>query len=131
MDTFKAHVQYGDWEGTAAADASDRLAIQEYLINEGLLRNNEFLLAVNLWVGESHHGKIGHVSIRAFIYEGEDNVDNLKPILDQLKTSIPVREVKASLTIEEFIGLYKRFDVLLTWHGLNLRDRVFSVTELS
>ena len=83
MDTFKARVQYGDWEGTAAADASDQLDIHEYLREKGELKNTEFLLAANLWAGENHHGKIENVFIQAYIYEGENRFDKLKPILEQ------------------------------------------------
>ena len=129
MNDFKAHVQYGDWEGTAAADASDQLEIHDYLRNKGLLHDNEFLLAVNLWSGENSHGKIEYVFVRAFIYEGQDSFDKLKPILDQLKGPIPVRQVRLNFTLEEYVGLFKRFDVLLTWHGLNLTGREYDVTE--
>jgi len=129
MSEFKARVQYMDWEGTAAADASDQLEIHEYLRNKGLLQDNEFLLAVNIFVGETHHNKIEYVYVAAFIYEGQYSYDKLKPILDQSTGPIPVRQVQLALTLEEFVGMFKRFDVMLTWHGLNLTDRTYDVTE--
>jgi hypothetical protein len=129
MDDFKAHVQYGDWEGTAAADASDQLDIHKYLHDKGLLQDNEFLLAVNLWAGETNHNKVDYVSVRAFIYEGENSFDKLELILDQLTGPIPVRSISLSLTLEEFVGMFKRFDVLLTWHGLNLTVRKYDVVK--
>lgn len=129
MSDFKAHVQYGDWEGTAAADASDQLEIHDYLRNKGLLKDNEFLLAVQIFVGETHHNKVEHVYVAAFIYEGQDSFDKLKPILDQLTRPIPVRQVRLTLTLAEFVGMFKRFDVMLTWHGLNLADKDYDITE--
>jgi len=127
MTTFRAGVQYGDWEGTAAADASDQIELHKYLRDKGLLSDNEFLLAADLYAGENHHGKVEHVSIRAYVYEGERSFDNLKPILDDLNGPIPVREVRLSMSLEKFVGLFKRFNVFLTWHGLELTDRDLEV----
>jgi hypothetical protein len=129
MGDFRAHVQYGDWEGTAAADASDQLEIHKYLRDKGLLQDNEFLLAVNIFVGENHHNEVGSVYVAAFIYEGQDSFDKLKPILDKSTGPIPVRSVRLTLTLQEFVGLFKRFDVFLTWHGLNLADRDYDAIK--
>lgn len=128
-DTFKAGVQYGDWEGTAAADGAHMTSIDEYLESKGLLNNGEFVLAITLWVGENHGGQLGSVFVRAFIYEGTNSHDTLKPILDQMTGPIPVREEKVEMTLEEFVGLFKRFDVMLTASGLDLEGREFQVSN--
>jgi len=31
--------------------------------------------------------------------------------------------------LQEFVGLFKRFDVFLTWHGLNLADRDYDAIK--
>jgi hypothetical protein len=129
MDTFKAGVQYGDWEGTAAADGADALAIDSYLEEKGLISGDEFVLAVNLWVGENHGGQLGSVSVRVFVHKGPNHFDTLKPLLDSMTGPIPVREVRLELALEEFVGLFKRFDVMLTWHGLELEGRQFDIVE--
>jgi hypothetical protein len=129
MDTFKAGVQYGDWEGTAAADGADATAVHNYLEEKGLIGKDEFLLAVNLGVGENHGGKIGSIFVRAFVFKGSNNFDTLKPVLDQMTGPIPVREIRLELTLEEFFGLFKRFDVMLTWDGLELEGRPFDIVE--
>ena len=131
MSTFRASVQYGDWEGTASADASDQTDLHKYLKEKGLLHDNEFLVAANLWAGENHHGKVDYVSVRAYIYEGRNSLDELKRVFDRLSGPIPVREVVLRLTLEEFIGMFKRFDVSLTWHSLGLTDCKYEVTSSS
>jgi hypothetical protein len=93
------------------------------------LQDNEFLLAVNIFVGENHHNEVGSVYVAAFIYEGQDSFDKLKPILDKSTGPIPVRSVRLTLTLQEFVGLFKRFDVFLTWHGLNLADRDYDAIK--
>jgi hypothetical protein len=42
---------------------------------------------------------------------------------------IPVREIRLELTLEEFFALFKRFDVMLTWDGLELEGRPFDIVE--
>ena len=129
MTTFKAGVQYGHWEGTAAADGADTLPIHHYLEEKGLISGDEFVLAVNLWVGANHGGQLGSVFVRVFVHKGPNNFETLKPLLDGMTGPIPVRAVQLELTLEEFVGLFKRFDVMLTWHGLGLDDRQFEIVE--
>jgi len=42
---------------------------------------------------------------------------------------VPVRVVDVPLTLEKFVALFKRFNVMLTWHGLKLEDREYSTEE--
>ena len=44
MSSFKASVQYNDWEGTAAADDADVVSLTRYLATNGLINENEYLL---------------------------------------------------------------------------------------
>jgi hypothetical protein len=129
METFKAGVQYGDWEGTAAADGADATSIDTYLEEKGLIHGDEFVLAVNFLVGENHGGALGSVSVRAFVHKGPHNFDTLKPLLGEMQGPIPVREVRVDLMLAEFVGLFKRFDVMLTWNGLDLEGRQFDVVK--
>jgi hypothetical protein len=123
MQTFKASVQYNDWKGTAAADGADSLAVHEYLETKGLIQPGEFLIATSLWVGE------GSVFARAYLFNGPEDVEGMQKALAAITGSIPVREVALELKLDEFLGLFKRFDVMLTWHGLGLEGREYSVTD--
>jgi hypothetical protein len=131
METFRASVQYGDWEGTAAADDASHgtTSFEVYLEKKKLIKPNEFLVAASLWVGENHDNKLGSVLVQAFLFKGHHDFESLRAALAAAPDPIPVRAVDITLTLEEFIGLFKRFDVMLTWRGLSLEGREFAATE--
>jgi len=134
MATFKASTQYGDWEGTAAADSADvgAVSVSEYLRKKGLFKDDEFLMAIHLFVGENHNNKLSKPYIRAFVFEGLDKYEDVRARLEELESEgepIPVREIKMELSATEFIAMFKRFDVMLTWHDLPLNNREYRVTN--
>ncbi len=53
----------------------------------------------------------------------------VKHALATTEEPIPVREVKVELTTEQFLGLFKRFNVMLTYRDLQLEGREFDVVE--
>jgi len=123
MESFKASVQYGDWEGTAAADDGHQRTLQTYLQEKGLINPEEFLVAASLYVSEvSTH-------VQAFVCPKAHDFESVKNALAAIAKPIPVREINVELTLEEFVGLFKRFKVMLTWHGLQLEGRGYSVIE--
>lgn len=124
MTHFKASVQYGDWEGTSAADNSDTAHIHKYLGDAGLIKDGEFLVAAELYVGENHGGNLGRISIRAFLFAGT-GYDTVKDALEATADPIPVRVVDIEIGLNEFFGLFKRFSVSLTHRGLNLEGREY------
>lgn len=125
MEHFKASTQYGDWEGTSAADEQPT-SIRDYLKKNGLMKKNEFLLAVTLYVGEHAYDS---PFVRVFLFEEGGKYESVKDALVAIKGPIPVRSVELKLTTEEFLELFKRFDVMLTWQGLELEGRDFVATE--
>jgi len=122
MESFKASVQYGDWEGTSAADDA-HTDLREYLEGEKLINPNEFLIAASFFADEDY------TSVRVFMFQGGPDFESVKDRLAAITGPIPVRAVNIKLTPKEFIGLFKRFDVLLTWKGLKLADREYSIIE--
>src|SRR5712692_9178689 len=122
MESFKASVQYGDWEGTAAADDA-HTDLREYLEGKKLINPNEFLIAASLYVDE------GYTNVRVFAFQGGRHFESVKDALAAITGPIPVRAINVKLTQEEFIGLFKRFDVILTWKGFELEGRNYSVIE--
>jgi hypothetical protein len=123
MEFFKASVQYGDWEGAAAADGAHLISVEEYLEKKGLTKPNEFLIATSLYIEENS------VFARAFLFNGHRDFDSVQNSLAVIKGPIPVRVVEIPLKLEEFVGLFKRFDVMLTWRGLQLEGREYSIIE--
>jgi hypothetical protein len=122
MESFKASVQYGDWEGTAAADDAHK-DLREYLEGKNLINPDEFILAASLYVDE------GFTNVRVFAFKGGNSFELVKDPLAAISGPIPVREVDVKLTREQFFVLFKRLDVILTKKGLELEGREFSVIE--
>jgi hypothetical protein len=118
MQHFKASTQYGDWEGTAAADGNNEWSVEEYLDNKGLMNPNESVISVSLSVLE------GSVYVRAFLFQGKDS-DSIKQVLANISGPIPVREVPLKMTLEEFARLFKRFSVSLTYDSLHIDGRAY------
>lgn len=133
MSTFKAHVHYGDWEGSAAADSPPDGTVDDYLVRKGLITADDFVLSLSLWIGEYHDDSMpGTVVVHAFVYKGVDAYDLIRPILDQLKAKgepIPVKEIKVELTLIEFISLFKQLSVVLTADGLDLHDVEYRIVD--
>jgi hypothetical protein len=113
MSTFKASVQYGDWQGTAAADNGDTKTLSRFLEEKGLINENEYLLSTSVWIGENHDGKIGGVGISAYLYTPPLNT-TIDVAIASASGPIPVRMVKLEISLEEYIGLFKRFKVVFT-----------------
>lgn len=124
MSTFTASVQYNDNLGTAAADRADQDDLDDYLKDKGLINEDEFVLSTSLWVGENHGGKLGHVSVTAYLFKavGYQNVDEA---LRSIDGPIPVRTVSLEVTLEEFVAFFKRFEVFLSPKGLDVTGREF------
>ncbi|HYY73070.1 MAG TPA: hypothetical protein VE778_05705 [Candidatus Bathyarchaeia archaeon] len=129
MPTFKASVQYGDWEGTAAADNGDQKSLEQYLTDKGLIKEGEFLVAASLWVGENHDGEIGGVYVHAYIYAGGEELEKVAAAIERTTGPIPVREVDLELKLEKFVSLFKRFSVMFTWRGLSLEGREYEIVS--
>jgi hypothetical protein len=133
MSTFTAGVQYGDWSGTVAADDTDHGSgkrIEDFVKKE----DDEFLLAAQLYVGEPHDKSLAEPYIHAYLLKGVENYEEAEAKLEELKADgepIPVREVTIRISLKEFLALFKRFSVVLTWRGLPLKDREYDVTEKS
>lgn len=120
MESFKATTQYGDWEGTAAADDAHE-SLHDYLEGKGLIKSDEFVLAVTFYSSE------GFVLVRVFVFERGGEFESVKGALSANTGPVWVREVTLELMPDEFLKLFKRFDVMLTWRGLGLQGREYSV----
>ncbi|MBJ7314313.1 hypothetical protein ACFOLJ_14435 [Rugamonas sp. CCM 8940] len=128
MTSFKASVQYQDNNGTAAADHADKNDLTDYLKAKKLMSDDEFVVASSLWVGENHGGKLGSVTVKAYLFD-KPSYATVKDALDAIAGPIPVRAVKIEVTIEEFIGFFKRFEVVLTRKGFDIEGREYTTVE--
>lgn len=124
MNTLKASVQYGDWEGTAAADDSDGVKVRVLLEKSGAIKAHEFVVAIELFVGESHKGRVAKPYIDALLFN-KPTFDTVAAAIGSMPDPLPMRKVRVDISLDEFIGLYKRFSVTLSRRGLNLVGREY------
>jgi hypothetical protein len=99
MESFKARVQHGDWDGTAAADVKDSSSVEEYLEKKGLIHPGGSLVAISVSPIEKRSTAGGGIVVRAFFYKGE-NFDSIANEIASSKESIPVREARVELRPE-------------------------------
>lgn len=126
MGEFKAYTHYGDWRGTASADEALPESVHGLLREMGLIHENEFLLSVSINHDE-HDGGSFHIS--ALVLEGVGEVGQVENYLATHADPIPVRGVKFEMSASQFLGLFKDFNVVLTWQDLKLEGRECSVKE--
>lgn len=122
MEHFKTQIRYRDWIGTAVADENAPYSVEAYLRSKGAIEDSEFLIAVTVNVIEKF------TNVTAFVFRGPE-VESVKEALTAAKGPIPVRRVLVQLTLEEFVDLFKSFDVMLTWHGFKIEGRPYTVIE--
>jgi hypothetical protein len=124
VERFRAAVQYNTWIGTAAADdPMPSHPLQKMLEENQLIHEGEFLIAVSLWVGENHDGKLGSVFIDAYMFTGANTPETIRSAIKNINGAIPVRKVRLDLSITTFLALFKRFDLVLTKTGFDLEGR--------
>jgi hypothetical protein len=127
MPQLRASVQYGDWEGTAAADNGDTQNITELLRERGHIDENEFVAAIEFSIWENHSKTvIDNVSITAFIAKTPEG-ENWGAGFARDRSTLKLRQVEIKMTIPEFFGHFKRFAIMLTASNLNLTDRTYEV----
>lgn len=123
---FKASVQYGDWKGTSAADSADEGDAKDWLKNNGLIQTGEFLIGITFFAGENHGSHKDPVFVEFLLATPGDH-DSIKAAIE---TGAPlvVRRVKADMGLMEFFGLFKRFSICMSSHGM-LDDRQYTYPD--
>ena len=114
---FIASVQYDDWKGGAAADRADKNSPEEWLQVNGHKNENEFLLGITMFAGENHGVHKDPVSVDFLLATPGDH-DSVKAMIDSAHGPVEVRKVSVSMNLVDFFGLFKRFSVTLSSHGI-------------
>jgi hypothetical protein len=127
MPDFKAHVQYDDWKGSAAADDADFEALGGYLRNAGLLSDSEFLVGFKAYIGSPDINGDPYFSAAAFIVSAGNHEGSLQNILAKDPVEVFQRDVE--LGVLEFFNLFKRFNLVLTHRGFDLHGRNYKEIE--
>ncbi len=124
---FKASVKYGDYVGSAAADIHDHRSIHRYLIDKELLKENTDILGVKMFSGEVHddiQDKPVYVSVYWIYSEEHESLINDKGSENPIK----VRLTRFEMHLNEFFGLYKRFEICVSKNGM-LNERNLQILE--
>lgn len=124
---FKASVQYGDFQGTAAADRSDQADLNDLLQKRKLIREDEHLIAASFYPMLFAEERF-RFSVTAYLFKGE--WDQARSFLNEsLDETLPVRIVRLDISAVEFFLLWKRFEVVLTSRNLPLEGREYTEIE--
>jgi hypothetical protein len=123
--TLRARVQYNDWVGTSAVDNADGESLRAWLVKQGLMKDEEFLLAFDLWVGENHGAHKDPISCHAFVVE-KNGFDTVKGMIDQTPGPVPTRRIDFNMNVVDFLALFKRFSVSASSRGILDPDREIS-----
>ena len=116
-EAFKAAVQYGDFSGTSAADGADKGDVSDWLKKKGLVQEGEFLVGITLYAGENHGKHEDPVYVEFLLATNTDH-DNFQAMLDSHSGPVVVRRLKQQMPLAEFFGLFKRFSVYVSAHGM-------------
>ncbi len=116
MRKFLASVRYGDWEGTSAADSTDKNNANNWLQENGYKRPDEFLIGITMFSGENH-GKHEDPVFVEFLLAPSGDYD-IKAMVDSGQGPVKVRRVKIDMPLIEFFGFFKRFSITLSFHGM-------------
>src|SRR5262249_28598603 len=118
-ERFEASVQYNDWVGSAAADDQMPRSLTSLLEERGLLPDGKFVVGATFYSGEQF------MSVRAVVIDSQwyDHVP------DALAAGEPLTSVRVDISAEEFLALFKRFDVAIHRRGLDIAGREFEEPE--
>lgn len=126
MPTIDARVQENEWVGHVAADGGHDESLDMLLRRKRLLSEGEYVVSISMWVGENFGGKPETPEVTALVADGVGyaNID------DQLKAEpLRLREVQVPMGIEEFIGSFKRFKLVLAMPEQPLFGRDYEITN--
>lgn len=117
QERFKAGTQYGDWKGTSAADDHDRLDMRHYLEGQGLLKGGEQIVGIEMFSGEVHkETQDEKIYVTVLVAEAKET-QTIKEMVNAGEI-LRVRKISIHLHLNEFFGLFKRFELCISRYGM-------------
>jgi hypothetical protein len=117
QEKFYASVQYGDMKGTASADRHDDYTMEKCLEEKGLIQADEMLVGVSMWSGEVHERTQDKTVYVTALVTRAEGYENLKAAVDS-GNPLQVRKIRLDMHLNEFFGLFKRFEICISNGGL-------------
>lgn len=121
-EIFNTSAQYDDWVGKAAADNDVDDTINSVLISRGFISPDKFVVGIEMYVTNEMFA-----SLTAYVVEA-DSADHAREALDGQNCIVQKISIEG-ISPDEFIRLFKRFSVVLSWHGMGLVDRSLNIRE--
>jgi len=124
-ETFKASVQYNDFLGSAAADRADMDDAGHWLESQGLIKEGEFLVGVEVYVASALVAEGEEIKLMtSFILVQAGSFDDAAADMKSIEI-VPARKVSHDFSPAEFFSFFKRFNVTLSSGG-ELEGRQYS-----
>lgn len=116
---FRAQVQYNDMKGTAAADYSDYDGPRGWLREKGLIEDDEHIVGIEMGITENDGSHTDPIYVEFLLYT-PDTPRSREAAEERTESGklIPVKAVGVEMSLVEFFGLFKRFDVLISSKGM-------------
>lgn len=112
MDIFKANVQYDDFKGSSAADASDIQEPLAWLRANGHISDGEYIFGIKMfYLGDDN------VSVTFLTKELEFTHDAMNKTIHN-ETPLILREIRVDMALLDFFSLFKRFSVTFSSSGI-------------
>ena len=112
-DKFKAGVRYNDWTGTSAYDDADQDRLCDWIEKKKLKNDNEFLVGVEMYADIYNDD----VSVK-LLFLPIDGFDNVELKLASFDGAAQVRITEVEMSLKEFMGLFKRFNIAISRYGI-------------
>lgn len=88
-----------------------------YLEEKGLIHPGETLVGISMWSGEVHkRTQDGTVYVTALVTNAA-GYENVKAAVDS-GNPLQVRRIRLDMHLNEFFGLFKRFEICISSYGL-------------
>ena len=124
MNTIKASVNYGDFEGTAAADHHDRRGLSDLAEKYGIDTDRYYVFGLDVSLGEirdDDHIPSPQVTLLAtdknVVKAG--SIDFVRQHAESHDGTLPYVRLNINATIEDVLLCFKRINVVFTNRVLN------------
>lgn len=116
-DSLVASVNYGDFDGTAAADRHDRRDLRDLAEKYGVDTDRYFVFGVNIHIGETRGDKLAHTFVSILAVDMQEvkagSVDYIQRYVDEHEGVLPYIRIDIGASLEEVLLSFKRFNVVL------------------
>ncbi len=125
--SLKASVQYGDYNGTAAADEHDRNSLKDLAAKHGIDSERYWIFGIEVSIGETRGDTLGPAFVYLLAIDSQAvkayGVGAVQEYVNQNAGVLPYVKLKIEADLEDVLLRFKRFNVVLNnSHLENVRE---------